>query len=227
MWWDYSVPRYVEVAMHLAELQKAGKIRHIGVTNFDVPQLEELLGAGCAIISNQVQYSVLDQRPARAMCEFARQHGMSLLCYGAIAGGFLADKYLGATQRDYTENRSLVKYRLIIEEMGGFDAFQRLLRVLKPIADKNGVGIAEVAACYVLQQPSVAGVIVGARHAGHLAGLRKLATLSLDEQDMATVQDVVDAQAGVPGGVYELERDRGGRHGRIMRYNLNAAVERQ
>ena len=115
----------------------------------------------------------------------------------------------------------MVKYQLIIDEVGGFDAFQQILRVLKGIADNHGVGIAEIAACYVLRQAAVAGVIIGARNARHLRGLQKLARLELDATEMAAIQAVIDTQPGVPGGVYELERDREGRHGSIMKYNLN------
>jgi len=60
-WWDYQFPRYVETAVHLADLQKQGKIRYIGVTNFDAAHLQEILAAGVKVASNQVQYSILDQ----------------------------------------------------------------------------------------------------------------------------------------------------------------------
>jgi aryl-alcohol dehydrogenase-like predicted oxidoreductase len=54
-WWDYDVPGYVEAALQLARLQRAGKIRHIGLTNFDAMHLREILNAGVDVVSNQVQ----------------------------------------------------------------------------------------------------------------------------------------------------------------------------
>lgn len=51
---DYGVKNYVAAARHLADLQAEGVCRHIGVTNFDVPRLRELLDAGVRIASNQV-----------------------------------------------------------------------------------------------------------------------------------------------------------------------------
>ena len=223
-WWDYSVPRYVEVCLQLAELQKAGKIRYIGATNFNVKSLREMLDAGCPIVSNQVQYSVLDGRPAGPMQEFIKQHDMSYLCYGSVAGGFLTEKYLGATERQYAENRSLVKYQLIIDEIGGFDQFQCLLKTLKSIADEHDVKIAEVAAQYVLQQEGVSAVIIGARNARHLQRLQKMAGLTLDKAEIGQIQSVINQGKAVPGDVYDIERDRHGPHGRIMRYNLNQSV---
>ena len=223
-WWDYTVPRYVEVCLQLAELQKAGKIRYIGATNFNVKSLREMLDAGCPIVSNQVQYSVLDGRPSGPMQEFILQNDMSYLCYGSVAGGFLTGKYLGATERQYAENRSLVKYQLIIDEIGGFDQFQHLLQILKSIADEHDVNIAEVAAQFVLQQEGVSAVIIGARNARHLQGLRKMAGLTLDKTEIGQIQTVINQGKVVPGDVYDIERDRHGPHGRIMRYNLNQSV---
>ncbi len=225
-WWDYSVPRYVEVCLHLAELQKAGKIRYIGATNFNVSSLREMLDAGCPLISNQVQYSVLDSRPAGQMQAFIKQHDMSYLCYGSVAGGFLTERYLGASERQYAENRSLVKYQLIIDETGGFDQFQHLLQALKDIADRHEVNIAEVAAQYVLQQEGVAAVIIGARNSRHLQGLKRLAGLKLEAEDIEKIQSVIKKGSCIPGDVYDIERDRDGPHGRIMKYNLNQAVPR-
>jgi aryl-alcohol dehydrogenase-like predicted oxidoreductase len=68
-WWDYDVPGYVEAAMWLDELRRAGKIRAIGLTNFDRRRLEEIINAGVSIASHQVQYSVLDRRPAAGMAD--------------------------------------------------------------------------------------------------------------------------------------------------------------
>ena len=221
-WWDYSIPRYVDVCMQLVDLQKTGKIRHIGATNFNLATLREMIEAGAPLISNQVQYSVLDQRPARAMQAFLQDKGMSFLCYGVVAGGFLSDSYLDVAEDEFIAgNRSQTKYRLIIEEFGGFDAWQGLLRALHRIAAGHGVGIAEVAAAYVLQQQSVAAVIIGARNASHLRKLKKLPGLELSEAEIGKIRSAIADGAGIPGDVYELERDREGRHGQIMKYNLN------
>ncbi|MDH4020063.1 MAG: aldo/keto reductase [Xanthomonadales bacterium] len=223
-WWDYSVPRYVDVCLQLADLQKAGKIRYIGATNFNASSLGEMLDAGCPIITNQVQYSVLDNRPAGRMQKLCQQHNISFLCYGSVAGGFLTEKYLGVTHGQFSENRSLVKYQLIMEETGGFDHFQDLLQVLKNIADEHDVRIAEVAARYVLQQNSVSAVIIGARNASHLQSLKKLASLTLDAAEIKKIQSIIQTGPAVPGDVYDIERDKDGPHGRIMKYNLNESA---
>jgi aryl-alcohol dehydrogenase-like predicted oxidoreductase len=77
-WWDYSIPYFVDTAFHLVDLQKAGKIRCIGVTNFDALHLRELLDAGIPVIANQVQYSVFDNRPWHH--RISRSSGKSVSC---------------------------------------------------------------------------------------------------------------------------------------------------
>lgn len=221
-WWDYQFPRYLETAVHLSELQNSGKIKYIGVTNFDTSRIKEMLDAGVEISANQVQYSVLDHRVETHMTALAQKHNIPYLCYGTVAGGFLSDRYLGASDpKQPLENRSLTKYRLIIDEYGSYDLFQELLRVLREIADKYNVGIAEIASKYILQKPMVGGVIVGARNSKHLQSLRKLDSFSLDEDDLNKISKITSLSKGPNGAFNELERDKTGKHGSIMKYNLN------
>ncbi len=221
-WWDYSVPRYVEVTSHLVDLQKEGKIRHIGVTNFDTDHLRELTEAGISIVSNQVQYSVLDHRPEYGMVEFCQQHGIKLLCYAAVAGGFLSERYLGIPEpQEPLENRSLVKYKLIIDDFGGWELFQEVLQTLAKVAQKHRISLTNVATRYILEKEQVAGVIIGARNAEHLEDNLKLFSFELDDQDRELLESVLAKSRELEGDVYDLERDREGKHGRIMKYNLN------
>jgi aryl-alcohol dehydrogenase-like predicted oxidoreductase len=221
-WWDYQFPGYIDTALHLSELQKKGKIRYIGITNFDTQRIQELLDAGVEITTNQVQYSLLDRRVERDMTALAQKYNMPFLCYGSVAGGFFSDRYLGAPDPTQPhENRSLTKYRLIIDEFGGYDLFQELLKTLRIIANKYHVGIAEVASKYVLQKPMVAAVIVGARNTKHLNSLKKLDGFSLDDDDLKAIANITNQSKGPHGPFYELERDKTGKHGSIMKYNLN------
>ncbi|TLF44354.1 aldo/keto reductase [Maribacter aurantiacus] len=221
-WWDYQFPKYLETAVHLSELQKSGKIRYLGVTNFDTQRIQEMLDAGVPIASNQVQYSVLDHRVEKNMTALAQKHHIPYLCYGTVAGGFLSDRYLNAPDPvPPYENRSLTKYRLIIDEFGGYELFQEALRTLKSIADQYAVGIAEVACKYILQKPMVGGIIVGARNRNHLESLKKLDSFTLTQHDLVKIEAIVSRSKGPNGPFYELERDKTGKHGSIMKYNLN------
>ena len=221
-WWDYAIPGYVEALTHLQSLQKAGKIREIGVTNFDVPRLTEIIEAGVDVVSNQVQYSVLDYRPEQGMVSLCRRRDIALLCYGTVAGCLLSNQYAGAPEPDEPyENRSLVKYKLIVDDFGGWDLFQELLTTLQEIARKHDVSIALVASRYILQKAAVGAVIIGARDARHLAETVRLFEFSLDSQDITAIAHVVQQATGPSGDVYSLERVKGEKHAAIMRYDLN------
>lgn len=221
-WWDYDVPGYVEAAAWLDEMRRAGKIRHVGLTNFDRARLGDIVAGGIPIVAHQVQYSVLDRRPAGAMAAFCADNGIGLLCYGALAGGFLSSRYLGRpAPTPPLENRSLVKYRLIIDEFGGWEPFQNMLAGLDAIATRHGVGIGTVALRWVLDQQGVSGVIVGARHARHLDQAIQISELVLDDRDRADIARLQAASPGPSGDVYGLERIKGGSHASVMRYKLN------
>jgi aryl-alcohol dehydrogenase-like predicted oxidoreductase len=139
-----------------------------------------------------------------------------------LAGGFLGDRYFGAADpAPPLENRSLVKYRLIIDECGGWGNFQSLLAALHGVAARHGVGIGAAAIRWVLDQPGVSGVIVGARHARHLDQIVRAAVMTLDVEDRAAIGAVLAALPGPGGDIYELERVKGGRHASVMRYTLN------
>ena len=225
-WWDYDIPGYVDAAAWLDDLRRTGKIRHIGLTNFDHLRVAEIVAAGIPVVSHQVQYSVLDRRPAGALAAQCSHEGIGLLCYGALAGGFLSKDYLGRPDpAPPLENRSLVKYRLIIDEFGGWSRFQEMLAALDEVAARHGVGIGAVAIRWVLDQPGVSGVIVGARHARHLDQIRQACVLALDDDDRARVMRVQSASNGPSGDVYALERVKGGRHAAIMRYTLGRSRE--
>jgi aryl-alcohol dehydrogenase-like predicted oxidoreductase len=91
-WWDYADARYLDALRHLADLVGEGKIRHLALTNFDTERLGLILGEGIPIVSNQVQYSLVDRRPEKRMAALCRAHGISLLAYGTVLGGLLSQK---------------------------------------------------------------------------------------------------------------------------------------
>ncbi|HWG72123.1 MAG TPA: aldo/keto reductase [Steroidobacteraceae bacterium] len=227
-WWDFTVPRYVDTALELDRLRRAGKIAHIGVTNFDTPRLAELVDAGVPITSQQVQYSLVDDRPDHGMTAYCRTQNIALLCYGTVCGGFLSQRWLGkpAPGADLG-NRSLAKYRLIIEDFGGWDLFQELLGVLARIAAAHGSDIASVATRVILDRPEVAAAIVGAVNASHLAAHARIGELNLHADELSLIAGVTRRRQGPAGDIYDLERDRTGAHGRIMKYELNALPEKR
>ena len=224
-WWDLAVPGYLAALDALAEQRRQGKVREIGLTNFDRARLEEILDHGIPVASLQAQVSLLDRRTRGALVDLATARGVDLLAYGSVAGGLLADAWLDRPAPAGTpENRSLVKYLLIVEELGGWDALQALLHELRAVADARGSDVATVASAWCLRQPGVRACIVGVRSRRHLARHVELRdALVLSDAEVARLERARAAFAEVPGEVYALERDREGRHGRVMKYGLNEA----
>lgn len=215
-WWDYAEGSCVAALKSLQALQREGMIRLIGVTNFDVSHMQEFVDAGVTPSTIQLQYSVLDHRPENGMSAFCAKHDIKMLCYGTVAGGFLSERYLGQPEPvEPFPNRSLVKYKLIIDEFGGWDLFQELLQALQTVGQKHGCDIGTVASAYILGRPQVASVIVGARDSSHLVENARIASLQLDETDFAVIQSVVGQSIGPSGDVYHLER-YSDRHSSIM-----------
>ncbi len=221
-WWDLQVPGWLDALGHLADAQRDGKVRAIGVTNFDTPRLREMLDAGLPIVSHQVQCSLLDRRALGAMATLCTERGVGLLSYGALAGGFFHERWLGVPEPAAPfENRSLVKYKLIINESGGWLAFQSLLRDMHTIAQSHATTIGALAVRAVLDEPAVAAVIVGARHASHLPATLTSLDLHIDNAQWTVLRAHLAAAPGPRGDVYDLERDPAGQHAGIMRYDLN------
>ncbi|MDQ0322895.1 aryl-alcohol dehydrogenase-like predicted oxidoreductase [Pararhizobium capsulatum DSM 1112] len=221
-WWAYDIPGWLETGGWLKELHQAGKIGKISGTNFDTDHIEAIVGAGVPFTSLQLQYSLLDRRPEKRMVQLAAEKNFALFCYGTVAGGFLGDRWLDQPEPEHPlENRSLTKYKLIIDDFGGWDLFQALLSTLRKIADRHQVDIATVASAAMLTKRGVAAVIVGARNRDHLPSNLAIADIELSVTDLAEIEAILRQANPLDGDVYTLERDREGRHGSIMKYNLN------
>lgn len=194
-WWDYRDLRYLDALRHLADLRDEGKLRHLALTNFDTERLAAIAGHGIRIVSNQVQYSLVDRRPAARMAAWCREHGVTLLAYGTVLGGLCSERWLGRPEpgRGELATASLQKYKQMIDAWGGWALFQELLAALQQIADRHAANIANIAVRYVLDQEAVAGAIVGARlgQAEHIADNARAFAVTLDAADHAALEPIL------------------------------------
>jgi len=218
-WWDYAVDGLDRIYQRLLHAQSTGKIRLLGVTNFNTMKLRELMDQNASIVSMQAQYSLLDRRPGRQMTEYCAENNVALLPFGVLAGGFLSDQYLGSPPPT-GGNRSLQKYRLIIDDAGGWDVLQRLLALLAGIAKKHDTSIDAIAARWVLDQPSVAAIILGIGSRSRAKENLALGRIQLDEADRHSIAECLENQTIPQGSPYDLERDATSIHSSIIRTDL-------
>ena len=222
--WNYADPSWLDCLFELAEHRAAGRIRHLGLTNCDAAHLDMAVRSGVPIVSNQVCFSLLDRRAAGAMTEVCGRHRVALLAYGTLAGGFLSERWLGRPEPPIDESLtwSQMKYRRFVDQAGGWDRFQGLLEVVarvagrlsgsnpdvtlglaeeKGVAGSPGVSMANVACRYVLEQPAVAGVIVGARlgERSHIEDNLTVFRFSLDDEARRDLDKACATLAPIPG----------------------------
>jgi aryl-alcohol dehydrogenase-like predicted oxidoreductase len=194
-WWDYNNPYYMDALKYLSDLRGKGMIKHLGLTNFDTERMQIMVDSDIQIVSNQVQYSIMDRRPEVKMIPFCLKHNIRLLAYGSICGGLMSERYLGRIQPPSTadlDTLSLRKYKKMIDAWGGWNLFQELLSTLNKIAQKYNVSIANVATRYILDKAAVAGVIIGVRLgiSDHINNNAKVFNFSLDKSDYNDIEEV-------------------------------------
>ncbi len=201
--WNYPDPSWLDGLFHLKTLQEEGLIKHIGVTNFDAAHLRIANASGIPIVSNQICHSLLDQRATSEMSAVCSEYKVKLFAFGTLAGGFLTDKWFDKKEpsEDELTTWSQMKYKRFINAAGGWERYQNLLKAVKKVADKHGVSIANIASRYVLENPNVAAVIVGARlgERNHIADNKKILQIDLSPEDLGTIKEALKNLQPIPG----------------------------
>ena len=201
--WLYPDPSWLDTLFELQVLKEQGLIKHLGVTNFDAAHLRIAMASGIELVSNQVCYSLLDQRANGEMKAVCDAYNVKLLAFGTLAGGFLSDRWLHKPEPKVDENYtwSHMKYKRFIDQVGSWEDFQRLLSKLDLVARKHEVSVANVASKFIMDQPHVAGVILGARlgKSEHIEENKRLISLALDKGDKESIREVLDTLLPVPG----------------------------
>lgn len=199
----------MDALKYLSDLRDKGIIKHIGLTNFDTERIQMMIDSKIQIVSNQVQYSIIDRRPEVRMTPFCLKHNINLLAYGCICGGLMSERYLKEQEPSTSElnTLSLRKYKKIIDAWGGWNLFQDLLSTLDKIAQKHKVNIVNVATKYILDKPAVAGVIIGARLGivDHRSSNMQTFNFSLDKSDY----DDIDAVCTKSNNLFNMIGDCG------------------
>jgi aryl-alcohol dehydrogenase-like predicted oxidoreductase/enamine deaminase RidA (YjgF/YER057c/UK114 family) len=201
--WNYADPAWLDQLYWLEELRQEGLIKHLGLTNFDTAHLKMVLDSGIKVVSNQVCFSLLDQRAKLRMLAVCEAYGVKLLAFGTVAGGFLSEKWLGQPEPalEGLATWSQMKYKRFIDQTGTWDNFQQLLQTLHGIAQRHDADITNVASRYVMEQAGVGGVIVGARlgQSQHIEAHVRMMQLQLDSAAQAEIEKALQTLMPIPG----------------------------
>jgi len=201
--WNYADPSWLDCLFGLQKLKEEGLIANIGLTNFDEAHLNMVIQSGIPVVSNQICYSLLDQRAAHKMTTTCLANNIKILAFGTVAGGFFSEKWLHQPEPAINEalTWSQMKYKRYIDAAGGWDWYQTLLASLDKIAKKHQVSIATIASTYIKDLPTVGGVIVGARlgASAHIDENKKILTLTLLETEREAIKNILAQGNKIPG----------------------------
>ena len=187
-WWNLDVPGLVDAGMVLADLQRQGNIGLVGVCNLGISDLSTLLDAGVPVATNQVHFSLIDRRAENHVATFCRAHGIGLMSFAPLAGGFLSDTWLGAPDPEGTDQRFSREFRTLIDAGGGWKGFQHLLTTLRTIANRHNLSIAQVAQRWVMQCGPSKAILFGASSAERLNELLAIFDAPLNDDDLAEIE---------------------------------------
>ena len=179
------------------EVQRAGKTRLVGVSNFDVPLLERCLALR-PIDVLQVGYNLFDRRMERQVFPFCRGRGIGVMAYGSLAYGLLTGAFTEATTFEPADWRANgVAFGQPILRGDNFRHNVRLVQRLRDeVARPLGLSVAQVALAWVLHNPSVTTAMVGARVPAEIDENLGAARVGLSEADVARIEVIMDQSAG-------------------------------
>jgi aryl-alcohol dehydrogenase-like predicted oxidoreductase/enamine deaminase RidA (YjgF/YER057c/UK114 family) len=201
--WNYADPGWLDSLFWLQELKQEGLIRHLGLTNFDTAHLRIVIHSGIEVVSNQVCFSLLDQRARYGMSKLCQEHGIKILAFGTVAGGFLTERWLDQPEPVWNnlETWSQMKYGRFIKVAGGWKRFQKLLRTVSEVARRHCVSMANVACRHILEEPAVGGIIIGARlgKTEYVQDNLRLFQFSLDDSSRSEIEGALAELDPIPG----------------------------
>lgn len=219
-WWDFEIKNYLPTMEVLFKLKAQGKIKNIGLTNVNSQYLTEF-SRHFEIYSLQSQVSLFDKRIERGILDVSRKNNIKIFAYGSLLGGFLSERWLNTAepQLEHLPNRSLVKYKLLIDSACGWEEFQRRLKFLHDLSIRHQCKIANIAIAAILQQNKADKIISGLspqNFAEQNQALRKIPMLNTYE-----LEELDTWSCMLNGDSYDEERNKNSVHAKIMKYNLN------
>ncbi len=176
----------------MAELQREGKVRWIGVSNFDVEQMKRAM-AIAPLTSLQPPYSILRRDIEPEILPFCKQQGIGVIVYapmfsGLLTGAMTRERAAKLPQDDWRRNHQAFNEPNLSRNL-------ELVEHLRKIGKRHGRSPGEVAIAWTLRHPAVTGAIVGARSAKQAEGVMRAAELRMTTAEISEIETAAGEQA--------------------------------
>ena len=192
----------------LTDLVRAGKVRYIGCSNLTAWQLMKALGISrhrglAEFISTQSYYSIAGRELEREMIPLVEDQQIALLPWSPLAGGFLSGKFTRGHQSDPGARRVVFDFPPI-DKARGYD----IIDVMQEIAETHGVSVAQIALAWLLAQPAVTSVIIGAKRIDQLDDNLGAVETTLAAEELERLNTVSALPVEYPAWMQILQTDR-------------------
>ena len=192
-WPDPKTP-FEETASALVDLVGEGKIRHVGVSNFDVAQMEDF-GESILVETLQPPYHLFRRDIEADVLPYAAAHGIGVLVYGPLAHGLLSGRMHPGVEFPPGD------WRASSDAFQG-EAFRQNLKVvgeLAHVAAELGVTLGQLALAWTLANPAVDVAIFGTRNADHVSEAVGAAEVGLGPEALARIEEIMQRAVPVAG----------------------------
>ena len=192
----------------LNDLVRVGKVRYIGCSNLTAWQLMKALAVSrehglAEFVSTQSYYSIAGRELEREMIPLLDDQGLGLLPWSPLAGGFLSGKFTRERETDPDARRTTFDFPPV-DKTRGWD----IIDVMREVATAHAVSVAQVALAWLLHQPAVTSVIIGAKRLKQLDDNLGSVDLTLTDAELERLNTVSALSPEYPGWMQILQADR-------------------
>lgn len=194
-----------ETLQGLDDLVKSGKVRYIGCSNLAAWQLMKALGCSAyknisKFVSLQAYYTIAGRDLERELIPLLNDQKVGLMVWSPLAGGLLSGKY-GRNIQSPEDSRRLTFDFPPVNKEKTFD----IIDVMQPIAQEKGISVAELALSWLLHQPAVTSVIIGAKKTEQLEDNLKAIHVKLTAEELQKLDEASKLQPEYPGWMLERQ----------------------
>ncbi|MBL7214510.1 MAG: aldo/keto reductase [Phycisphaerae bacterium] len=191
MHWPQPEEQIEEGWEAMASLVEQGKVRHIGTSNFTVAQLERIAKIH-PVASLQPPYSMLRRNIEEKLLPYCGENNIGVVCYSPMQKGLLTGKFT----KEHVQTLAPDDHRRGDADFTGnkFEQNLKIINALRPIADRNGKTIAQLAIAWVLQKEEVTAAIVGARKQKQIEETVQAGDWVLSETDIEEIENILSKE---------------------------------